>query len=341
MKFIQRLAMLHLGLVGTVLFGFATPGNAQTAAAITGASQGGVGFVQFTNDGHTVNGQIGQWGIAYPYGLNGPSLPGAEPYGQSILYVDVDVNDGGQVTFDYELKSYDGGAYDWYDIYVQTPSGVVSLVNSLGSPLGVNWGTFYDSGRISLSFDLTPYKNQHLRFVFSVEQDGYGDETQGLVSNFSVSSCPVAPLTTLTDATALNFEAGNTVDTADLQPSMQTALACLQSAVGSAGGFTNLNSAYRPPAYQSHLREVWDKWNLLKNNNAPVCASIKTAVQTEFNRHHLLASQQPASANGAHTQGLAIDITSTLPNATFLQLANQCHLYRPVPATDPVHFVHQ
>lgn len=48
-------------------------------------------------------------------------------------------------------------------------------------------------------------------------------------------------------SSVLTFEGGQTVDTADLQPNLQTVLECFQTAVASAQGTVNVASAYRPP----------------------------------------------------------------------------------------------
>jgi hypothetical protein len=55
---------------------------------------------------------------------------------------------------------------------------------------------------------------------------------------------------------AHSIENGNTIDTAHLNANMQTAYQAFRSAVVNAGGNFVLNSAYRPPEYQAHLREV-------------------------------------------------------------------------------------
>jgi len=153
----------------------------------------------------------------------------------------------------------------------------------------------------------------------------------------------VSPLTPLTDATAQSFEAGSQVDTSDLQPNMRTALSCVQDAVTAQGGTLSIASAYRPSAYQAHLREVWDKHALLANNRTPQCAGLKAAIDKEFSkaRHGLLVSQRPASPTGPHTRGDAIDMTSSLPLSSFLSIASQCGLYRRLPSTDPVHYEHK
>jgi hypothetical protein len=41
-------------------------------------------------------------------------------------------------------------------------------------------------------------------------------------------------------------------------------------------------SGYRPPTYQTHIREVYDKWQLLENNYDAACADTKFQVQVEF-----------------------------------------------------------
>ena len=89
-------------------------------------------------------------------------LPGAEPSGRSTLTIDIDVNDGGIVTSTYGLQSWDGGIYDWLDINLVTPTGTIALVSNLGQPSGNYWGSFWQSPNISLSKDLTPWKNQHV-----------------------------------------------------------------------------------------------------------------------------------------------------------------------------------
>ncbi len=309
-------------------------------AVITSVSQGGVGYVNYSNSSTGIDATIGRWDTPYPNGANGQPAPGLEPYGASILSIDVDVNDGGIASFSYKLRTWDAGIWDWYDISVVTPSGTVSIVNHLGKP-GNDYGTYFESAQIPISFKLTPYLNQHITFIFSVQQDGWGDQTAGDLFGFGLRTCQVPPLTPLTDAAAINFENGNQVDTADLTANMQTALDCVTQAVAQAGGAVTVSSAYRPPAYQAHLREVWDKWRLLRDRREPECADLRTQVQGEFQRHGLLLTQRPASPNGPHTQGLAVDMRSSLPLATFLNLANGCQLTRPLPQTDPVHFIHQ
>ena len=65
-----------------------------------------------------------------------------------------------------------------------------------------------------------------------------------------------------------------------------------------------MNSAYRPQEYQDHLREIWDKWSLLKDSNEEVCREIKKVVESEFTFHKLLGSQRPAVVSN-HSRGEA------------------------------------
>lgn len=312
------------------------------APKITAITQGGVGFVSFSQGDSGTNATIGQWDTPYPYGNGGPQLPGAEPSGPSLLTVDIDVNDGGTVGFQYGFKTWDGGAYDWLDISLVTASGTIPLVSHLGQPIGNDWGSFWQSPNVSISKDLKPWKGQHVQLVFSVEQDGWGDQSQASVTDLSIDSCSVAPLSTppFTDPLAQSFENGQTLDTAHLTPEMQTAETCFTGLVGA----WRLNSAYRPSEYQGHLRDIWDKWKApgnLQNNTSAACAATRAAVRAEFNKHGLGASHiRPASPNGTHTRGLAIDMSiGGLQNVD--TLAGQCHLFRPFPTRDKVHFLHQ
>ena len=70
--------------------------------------------------------------------------------------------------------------------------------------------------------------------MFSVEQDGYGDETQGYENNLAISTCAIAPLLNppFTDPVAQAFDDGQTIDIVDLTPAMQTAEAYFVGIVG-------------------------------------------------------------------------------------------------------------
>lgn len=315
-----------------------------TYAVITGTSSAGVGYVTSYTDVDGINAEIGRWDTPYPNGNNGAYVPDLQPKGKSNFYVDIDVNDGGIANFSYKLQTYDAGIYDWYDIYVETPNEKTSVLNKLGKP-GVDYGNLFESAYIPLSIDLNSWQHQHIRLVFSVEQDGWGDQTQGLITSLAIRPCKIGPikigpLTALQDPDAVKFESGDRVNTTKLVDDMKTALSCLQTAVTEANGTLTVNSAYRPPEYQAHLREIWDKWDMLKNSKEPECADLKAKVKAEFQQHGLLSSQRPA-AKSKHTEGKAIDISSSLATKDLVKLADECNLYRPIPKADPVHYIHK
>ena len=178
---------------------------------------------------------------------------------------------------------------------------------------------------------------------------GWGSATQGdrtdatfqWIVTLASASCPTAPLEPITDPLALQFEAGNTIDEDDLTAPMKTALACLRQQAQANSGSITVNSAFRPVPYQTHLREVWDKWDALKNNREPGCTTLHDDVHKEFLKHSLKPTQRPA-VNSAHTRGEAFDANWNLPgNVDIDTLADDCDLTRPVPINDAVHFIHK
>jgi hypothetical protein len=144
------------------------------------------------------------------------------------------------------------------------------------------------------------------------------------------TQCPVAPV-------AAHNPDPYPLNTQDLTQGTQNALACLQTAVSTAGGTLTVTSGYRPQSYQDHLREVWDKWQAIKNRNDNACAQTKEQVQTEWNRHGIV--RQPVAVSN-HTGGTAFDATWNPSSLNIDQLASGCNLSRPEPTTDPVHFVY-
>lgn len=140
-------------------------------------------------------------------------------------------------------------------------------------------------------------------------------------------------------------------DAANLAPRMQTALQCFQTAVRDAGGTIAVESAYRPTAYNRHLKEVWDKWmNELRRDSDPACQVRRTEVENHFNSHKLKPNRAARPhPNSAHTRldangnpaGEAIDISSNLPYGVLDVLAFGCNLYGPDPIGDTPHFIHR
>ena len=132
-----------------------------------------------------------------------------------------------------------------------------------------------------------------------------------------LAACKVAPLTEIWDPEVLAFEenAETAPDVDDLRPDAAQALDTLKEMVTSLGGTFELKSAYRPPAYQAHLHEVWVKWvKELRNNHSSGCRALREEVGAEFARHQLLVKQQPVPASD-HSLGLAFDAAVAIPRA--------------------------
>jgi LAS superfamily LD-carboxypeptidase LdcB len=163
-----------------------------------------------------------------------------------------------------------------------------------------------------------------------------------------LAGCKVAPLPEI-DPEALTFEQNAESAPADLQglmPDTAQALDTFKELVASVGGTFELKSAYRAPAYQAHLHDVWVKWvKELRNNRTAGCRALREEVGAEFKRHQLLVKQQPVPASD-HALGLAFDAAIALPPAARLnrrrvtvdKLAALAGIKRPNGRRDPVHF---
>jgi hypothetical protein len=162
--------------------------------------------------------------------------------------------------------------------------------------------------------------------------------------------CPVEPLHAIEDAEALTMEttgAGSTLNLDGLTTHTSRALTRFQTLVERNGGSFTLTSAYRPSAYQSHLRDVWFKWMFeLRDNQDPSCMELKAEVGNEFVRHSLLMTQYPVSVSD-HTLGIAFDAAISFPAAAkrakrrrvaLDRLARLSGVQRPDVRRDPVHF---
>ena len=164
-----------------------------------------------------------------------------------------------------------------------------------------------------------------------------------------MAGCKVAPLPEIEDPEALKFEHNAESAPADVQglmTDMAQALDNFRELVTSTGGSFELKSAYRPPAYQAHLHDVWVKWmKELRNNRTAGCQALREEVGAEFKRHQLLARQQPVPASD-HELGLAFDAAVAMPRGARLnkkrvsvdKLANLAGMRRPNSRRDPVHF---
>ena len=155
-------------------------------------------------------------------------------------------------------------------------------------------------------------------------------------------TCKAAPLLPITDPEALSFENSVMPSTDGLVPAMAQALAKFQRLVAGVGGKFVLKSAYRPPAYQAHLQQVWFKWMELRANRDPGCQELREEVAAEFKGHHLIETQKPVTSSD-HTRGLAFDATVYMPVAgrhpvSVDRLAARAGIMRPDIVRDPVHY---
>jgi|GEM_PF-5841418 len=154
----------------------------------------------------------------------------------------------------------------------------------------------------------------------------------------SGNTCPVPPLTPITDPAARVHEDGRYAaqpDLDNLNSRTQTGMACILQRAAGEGIVATITSAYRPAQYQSHLQEVYDKWQLLKDNAQPECQEVKDAVRREFNKHRVI--RRPVN-NSQHSTGNAVDIAG-IPGERADSIAAACNMYRPEPSKDRVHFV--
>src|SRR5262249_18044008 len=150
---------------------------------------------------------------------------------------------------------------------------------------------------------------------FDVVQNGYGDQSQARITGLAIKTCSVTPLVPLS-ASAQAFENDTThVDTLSITPATQAALACFRTAVASAGGQVKLQSAFRSPDYQLHLKDVWNKWKALSRNHDPECADLRAKVSAEIVKHKLeKLTVEPAGPRGPHVQGIAFDANVSVAN---------------------------
>lgn len=136
-----------------------------------------------------------------------------------------------------------------------------------------------------------------------------------------VSTGACTPLNPVSDSLALQMENGTKVIWANTDPRLQK---CAQK-LGS------VTSAYRPAAYQAHLKEIHTKWCVqgLQSNTDPVCAAVKSEVSAEMSKHGLSCTRPVATVSN-HTNGLAVDVSGG-PNRD-----GQCMKW--YGSGDPVHY---
>ncbi len=178
-------------------------------------------------------------------------------------------------------------------------------------------------GRLNFTFTAPPVGGTH---TVTATCDGgrCSNQASGTVV---VTACPVPDLPPITDTEVQLFEDNpDRSDETHLTEAMKEALRLLKAAASTAGSTSTVGSAYRPPAYNQHLIDVWKKWDELTNgeNSAnPTCVSLKTKIQRHFQQHKLLKTQPPVP-NSRHTRGEAVDVTISPEISNIDALARDC-----------------
>ncbi len=128
------------------------------------------------------------------------------------------------------------------------------------------------------------------------------------------TACAIPPLTPITDPGALQMEAmnGNAVIWTGSDPRLQP---CANKFISLVGGA--VTSAYRPQAYQDHLKQVHTRWcsQGLSSNTDQACSALKAQVQSQMSTHALSCSRPVATVSN-HTAGRAIDVSSSVAHGT-------------------------
>jgi hypothetical protein len=149
--------------------------------------------------------------------------------------------------------------------------------------------------------------------------------------------CPVSPLTPITDPDFEQYETGKYSRAPELEhltPGTAAGAQCIVREARNARVTAREKSGYRPAIYQTHIREVYDKWQLLEGNQDPVCAEVKAQVLIEWNRHGPFAAQPGKTSN--HSDGRAVDIGFTNYEMADT-IAARCQMWRRLPNDKP-HF---
>lgn len=148
-----------------------------------------------------------------------------------------------------------------------------------------------------------------------IQQGGAGTiRRQAAPDAGTPAPCPVTPITPITDPDALAMEGGTRVIWNNTAANLQTCANNLVGLIQGAGGTAGITSAYRPQAYQDHLREVWDKARALQSHPETACNTVRAAVNAEMANHSLNVNRAVAQISN-HRAGNAVDIGWTLPAA--------------------------
>lgn len=153
-----------------------------------------------------------------------------------------------------------------------------------------------------------------------------------------VAVCSVSPLTSppFTDPLAQQMEAMNGNAVIWNNPQLER---CANKFIGLVGG--RVTSAYRPPAYQTHLFEIRDRWCTqgLRSNSNSACSSLKDTVFTEVSNHFGLRWACGAvGATSRHSSGTGVDISGVDASRVTPTILTQSCLTHPIYQDDTVHY---
>jgi hypothetical protein len=194
---------------------------------------------------------------------------------------------------------------------------------------------------------------------------GYSPDPLFWISDAPPKECTVGPLPPITDPDAQALEAPETFATQtinghNVRVSSRALLGGLNAATAAGlnrlidliantpgAGVPSVNSAFRPQAYQDHLRAIRDAATALGatvtggqvsfTNTDEECAARRDEVAAELRNHGL--GNNPVGRVSNHGTGNAFDLRVTLPAGVNIDdLAAQAGLVRPFPVRDPVHF---
>jgi hypothetical protein len=281
------------------------------------------------------------------------------------------------VAHQFDTSSYTGLLYDHYEPYIPGNLNMFKcfiLNPNSNPPNAVSWWSNTSAMRscdgiggwgveeITCKKNVCPAKStgapEANPTICTCDTDYFPDSNK--TSCVPIANCPVTTkIDKITDPIALQYEDGtyNSTDKPDLahlNQATQTGLACIQQKVAASNCYMTPRptSGYRPNAYQKHIREVYDKWQKLKDNSTPECADLKRSVKAEFDYHSPFARRPGETSN--HSQldaqgnpaGNAVDISGVPDSAIDSAdvIACQCNMHRPLinmPApkdNDPIHY---
>lgn len=127
--------------------------------------------------------------------------------------------------------------------------------------------------------------------------------------------CDVASLSPITDPLAQEYEAAAPNTPLHLELVNPTLLSKIDDFLADAGlSRANIQSAFRPAAYQAHLRELMDKKIQIVNLNGDkrkACDDLLTEINAEIAKHQLHTNNgiPIVAKTSAHTSGNAVDIS--------------------------------